>query len=143
MTRFVAEIAPAPESIAQLTEDAAEFLRSAGVDPRAVHHVSLVIDELLTNLFSYGGNADAPASIVLEVTPEAVSGQIEDRGKPFDPRTTARPDVSAGAEEREIGGLGLELVRNLTSALNYRSDGLQNSTTFSVLRGAIAKPRSN
>lgn len=142
MTRFAAEIAPAPESIAQLTEDAAEFLRSAGVDARAVHHVSLVIDELLTNLFSYGDNADAPANIVLEVTPEAVSGKIEDRGKPFDPRTTTRPDVLAGAEEREIGGLGLELVRNLTSALNYRSDGQQNSTTFSVPRGAIAKPRS-
>jgi serine/threonine-protein kinase RsbW len=134
MTRFTVDIAPSPEAIGQLTDDVSDFLHGAGVDARAVHHVALVIDEILTNVATHGGCPDAPATVALEVQADRISGSIGDFGKPFDPRTAPEPDLGVPLEERRIGGLGLHLVRQLTSALEYRSDGKQNWTTFCIPR---------
>ena len=134
MTRFAANIVPRPAAISQLTEDVADFLRGAGVDARAVHHVSLVIDEILTNVATHGGSPDAPASVAIDVGSDRVFGEIGDCGAPFDPRTGPEPDLEASLDKRGIGGLGLHLVRRLTSALDYRRDGTQNWTTFCVAR---------
>jgi anti-sigma regulatory factor (Ser/Thr protein kinase) len=135
MTRFAADIAPTAQSISKLTDDAASFLRSAGVDARAVHHVSLVLEELLTNIMYYGAGSDLPASVAVTVEPDRISGEIGDWGQPFDPRDAPPPDLTATLEDRKIGGLGVHLVRHLTAALDYRRDGDRNRTTFCVLRG--------
>jgi anti-sigma regulatory factor (Ser/Thr protein kinase) len=118
-----------------LTDDVAAFLLSAGVDTRAVHHVSLVLEELLTNILNHSGASDQPASIALTVEPDRVAGEIGDWGKPFDPRDVPSPDLDASLENRKLGGLGIHLVRRLTAALDYRRQDNQNWTTFCILRG--------
>src|SRR5262245_2005723 len=133
-TRFAANTALTPAAISQLTDDVADFLRGAGADARAVHNACLVIDEILTNVVTHGGSPDAPASVAIEVRTDHVFGEIGDWGAPFDPRSAPEPDLGAPIEERAIGGLGLHLVRKLTSALEYRYDGKQNWTTFCVPR---------
>jgi serine/threonine-protein kinase RsbW len=134
MARFTIDIAPSPEAVGRLTDDVSDFLRREGVDARAVHHVALVIDEILTNVATHGGCPDTPATVALEVQPDRISGEIGDWGKPFDPRTGPEPDIGGPLEERRVGGLGLHLVRQLTSALEYRSDGKRNWTTFCIPR---------
>jgi anti-sigma regulatory factor (Ser/Thr protein kinase) len=134
MTRFITDIAPTIQTIPKLTDDVASFLHSAGVDDRAVHHVLLVLEELLTNILYHGAGSDRPASIAVTVEPDRISGEIGDWGKPFDPRDAPPPDLTAPLEDRRIGGLGVHLVRRLTAALNYRRDGDRNRTTFYVLR---------
>lgn len=134
MIRFATTIAPNPDAISQLTDEVTDFLRGSGVDARAVHHVALVIEEILTNVATHGRSPDAPATVTLEVRPDRVSGEIGDCGASFDPRTGSMPDFGTPVEDRKIGGLGLHLVRQLTSALEYRRDGKQNWTTFCVPR---------
>jgi len=134
MVRFAAEVTPSPEALGQLADNVTEFLEGAGVDARAVHHVALVIEEILTNVATHGGSPDAPASLALEVQPDRVAGEIWDRGRPFDLRKAPDPDIGASIEDRKIGGLGLYLVRELTSALDYRREGEQNWTTFCIPR---------
>jgi serine/threonine-protein kinase RsbW len=136
MSRFAADITPTPEAIARLTEDISRFLEEAGVDARAVHHVALVIDEILTNVASHGGNPDATATIAIEVEPDRIAGKIGDWGRPFDPRAAPAPDTEAPIEDRATGGLGLHLVRQLSSALDYWRDGQQNWTSFCILRAS-------
>jgi anti-sigma regulatory factor (Ser/Thr protein kinase) len=140
MTRFSANIAPDAKTVPRLRDDVASFLRSAGVDARAVHDVSLVLEELLTNVLQHSGASGRPASIALTVEPDRVSGEIGDWGKPFDPRDAPPPDLTASLEDRRIGGLGVHLVRRLTTALNYRRESNQNWTTFCVPRGRRAEP---
>ena len=135
MTRFTANIAPDAKTIPRLTDDVASFLHSAGVDARAVHDASLVLEELLTNAFQYGGASDRSTSIALTVEPDRVAGEIGDWGKAFDPRGAPPPDLTTPIEDRQIGGLGIHLVRALTTALDYRRQGNQNWTTFCVPRG--------
>jgi serine/threonine-protein kinase RsbW len=135
VTRFAASITPDSPAISDLTERVADFLSEAGVDVRAVHHVALVVEEIITNVAEHGGNPDARASVAIEVRPDRVCGEIGDTGAPFDPRTAAAPDLDASLAERKIGGLGIHLVRELTASLDYRREGQQNWTTFCILRG--------
>ena len=134
MNQFTAGIVPSAAAIAQLTCKVSDFLQEAGVDARAVHHVGLVIDEILTNLATHGGNNFAQATVVIDVHADHIAAEIADHGRPFDPRVPASVDPEAPAEEREFGGLGLHLVQQLTSALHYRHDGDRNRTTFCIAR---------
>jgi serine/threonine-protein kinase RsbW len=134
MTRFSAEITTNAEAIAKLTSNIFEFLGGAGVDARAIHHVGLVIDEILTNVGTHGGNDSTAAAIAIDVHPDHIAAEIADYGHPFDPSIPVTIDTESSVEERKIGGLGLHLVRQLTSGLGYRHDGKRNRTTFCIPR---------
>ena len=134
MADFVAELTAKPEAISALTERAAKFLADSGVDARAVHHVALVLDELLTNVATYGGSIEALVSIRLTISPDRVTAEVVDGGMMFDPRVERNLDVSASMKERPVGGMGLLLVRRVTEGLAYERMGDWNRTIFSICR---------
>jgi anti-sigma regulatory factor (Ser/Thr protein kinase) len=106
------------------------------VDTRAAHHVALACDELLTNLGSHGNSADKPATVRISVEPDMVKAEILDSGPAFDIRTAPDPDLSRSVEDRQVGGLGLFLIRQFAREIGYdRRDGI-NRTTFAVKRGS-------
>src|SRR5215813_4487778 len=134
MADFVADIVLDLDAISTLAEQANAFLAQSGVDPRAAHHVALVIDELLSNVASHGGAARTPASVRLTVWPDRVQAQVTDYGAKFDPRTAPNIDESAAVGDRRIGGLGLLLTHRVTDGLDYERDGDRNRTTLWIRR---------
>jgi serine/threonine-protein kinase RsbW len=96
--------------------------------------VALVLDELLTNVATHGSAMEGPASVRLSVSPDRVMGEVVDCGPGFDPRQQRHVDISAGAQERPIGGLGLLLVGRVTERLDYERVGDRNRTTFWIRR---------
>jgi len=132
--RFEGATLPTPEAVAAFIENVTEFLDRNGVDMRASHHTSLVLSEILTNLATHGACRDRLAKIVIAVAPDRVTGEITDSGPPFDPRLAPEPSLDADIEDRPIGGLGLFLVRKLTTALEYARRNDENSLTFAVSR---------
>ncbi len=134
MALFETDVLATPEAIAALTAQAQAFLADQQVDARAAHHVALVVEELVTNLGSHGNCRDKPARIRLTVQSDRVTGEIIDTGPPFDPRLAADPDFEAPIEERPIGGLGLYLVRELSSTLDYSHENGRNVTSFAIAR---------
>jgi len=109
------------------------FLQRENVDARATHHVALVIEEILANLGTHGGCRDKPARITVSIEPARVRGEIVDQGPAFDPRTAPPPDLTSPMDERPMGGLGLHLVRQL-STLEYSRQNGENRMTFFVTR---------
>jgi anti-sigma regulatory factor (Ser/Thr protein kinase) len=131
---FEAEVLPQLEAISALTERVMDYLTAAGVDARTTHHVGLAFDELLTNLGSHGDSPDEPAAVRVVVEPDKVRAEVRDCGPAFDIRTAAEPALNQTIEEREIGGLGLFLIRQFASEIGYeRRDGM-NCTRFVILR---------
>jgi serine/threonine-protein kinase RsbW len=133
MSAFEISALATPEAISQAIEDVMAFLRREKVDARATHHVALVIEEMLANLGTHGDCQDTPARITLSVEPARVKGEIVDRGPAFDPRTAPPPDLAAMPDARQVGGLGLHLVRQL-STLEYSYQNGENCMTFYVPR---------
>ena len=94
--------------------------------PDAVRRsVSVVLDELLTNILSYGLPEHGGEVIVdIELHADRIVITISDNGRPFDPFTSPAPDTTLSVEDRDIGGQGIHLVRRMVDELSYhrRSD---------------------
>jgi anti-sigma regulatory factor (Ser/Thr protein kinase) len=134
---FETEVLAQPEAISALTDRVLAHLAVQGVDPRTAHHVALALDELLTNLGSHG-NCHVPARVRIFIEPDKVKAELVDSGPPFDIREAAEPRLSPNIEERQIGGLGLFLIRQFACEIGYdRRDGA-NSTTFAIARESVS-----
>jgi anti-sigma regulatory factor (Ser/Thr protein kinase) len=133
MTRFEASTVATSAAITDLTDRVMEFLKAHGVEVRPTHHTALVLSEVLTNLGMHGGHQD-PVRVAVAVAPDAVTGEIIDRGPPFDPKRAPDPSIDFSAEDRPIGGLGLYLVRKLSCGLEYESRNGENCMTFVIKR---------
>ena len=84
----------------------------------------LVIEEIATNIVKYGYPQDAPGLIQLQCVNDdgALRVIIRDHGRPFDPREQPDPDMGDDLTTRQIGGLGLFLVRESADELQYHHD---------------------
>ena len=100
---------------------------------KAQMQIDVAIDELFSNIARYAYDPETgPATVRVEVEREPLSVIITfiDHGKPFDPLSAKEPDVTASAEEREIGGLGLFLVRRTMDEVSYRREADRNILTI-------------
>jgi len=85
--------------------------------------LNMALDDLLNNVVQYAfANDSVPHHIVVEgdVRDGSVVLTITDDGIPFNPLTVAAPDFSLLLHEREIGGLGIHLVRSMFDEIVYR-----------------------
>jgi sigma-B regulation protein RsbU (phosphoserine phosphatase) len=95
--------------------------------------INMALDDLLNNVVQYAFPND-PREHRIEVTGEARDGcvmlTITDDGIPFNPLTVAPPDLSLLLHEREIGGLGIHLVRSMFDEVVYRRNVGRNVLTL-------------
>ena len=102
------------------------------VPSRALYAVNLALDEVVTNTILYG--FEDPAGHELEVRVAVLGsdlhGELTDAGREFNPLDFPVPNVDAPLHERELGGLGLHLVRSLMDRISYRREGAKNVLTL-------------
>jgi sigma-B regulation protein RsbU (phosphoserine phosphatase) len=105
-----------------------EFGRRHGLAPKVAHDLNLVLEEILTNIISYGYTDDKEHEIQvrLSVRPREVRVELEDDGRPFNPVAAPEPDTAKSLEERTLGGLGIYLVRKLMDGLEYQRQAGKN-----------------
>lgn len=106
-------------------EAARSFLARHAVAEADMAALELALDEILTNQINYGFRDGMAHEILLELRVEGgrLDVEIRDDGVPFDPLSVAPPDLEAGIEERQIGGLGMHFVRSLIDEVSYRRSG--------------------
>lgn len=95
--------------------------------------IELVLEEVLTNIFYYSNPSKEPGDVVLEysIDETRLNIVIQDRGVSFNPLTMETPALSQDISERQIGGLGIVLVREMVDEINYRRVDDKNILTFS------------
>ena len=112
------------ESIGELTAQAAI---EAGFDDNAVYEVQLAVDEAATNIIKYAyGEKEGPLRLIMELHGKVLMITLVSWGKPFDPTAVSAPDLTAGLEERRIGGLGMYLIRKMMDEVSYSFDPTGN-----------------
>ncbi|WP_028321174.1 ATP-binding protein [Desulfatiglans anilini] len=113
-------------------EDFKEFIvqnaEKAGLDPQKTMEMELAADEILTNIISYAYRGTSGDITVTCGTDEEGRFVVEtaDAGEPFNPLLADMPDVSASLEQREIGGLGLFLVKKMVDETRYERRNARN-----------------
>jgi sigma-B regulation protein RsbU (phosphoserine phosphatase) len=136
---FQLEISNDLAELKRVSEVLEAFSEEHGVPDPIAMKVGLAFDELLNNIISYGFQADDTGSHFIEITAELTSNRmtivIRDDGVPFNPFTLAQPNIELSIEEREIGGLGIELVRKLMDSVAYVRHTDQNVVTLVKILG--------
>lgn len=100
---------------------------------KAQMQIDVAVEELFVNIASYAyqlGVGFATVRLETEQEPLTVVITFIDRGMPYDPLAKADPDVTLSAEEREIGGLGIYMVKKSMDGIAYQYQDGQNILTI-------------
>ena len=122
-------IAATVENIEVVTDFVNEQLEALDCPMKAQMQIDIAIDELFGNIAHYAYNPDVGDAIVrVEVIedPLAVVITFIDNGIPYDPLAKEDPDVTLSADERQIGGLGIYMVKKSMDDIAYEYKDGQN-----------------
>lgn len=117
------------ENVAVVTAFVDEQLEQLDCPIKAQMQVDIAIDELFGNIAHYAYQPETgPATVRVEVIEEPLAVVITfiDNGIPYDPLAQADPDITLSAEEREIGGLGIYMVKKSMDDITYEYKDGQN-----------------
>ena len=109
-------LAATVENIETVTEFVNAQLELMDCPIKAQMQIDIAIDELFGNIAHYAYNTEVgSATVRVEVSeaPLAVIITFIDNGVPYDPLGKDDPDITLSAEEREIGGLGIYMVKQI------------------------------
>ena len=122
----------AVENIPAVTDFVNERLEALDCPVKAQMQIDVAIDELFGNIAQYAYDpATGPATVRVDVEDDPLAVRITfiDQGKPYDPLARADPDVTLSAEERQIGGLGIFMVKKTMDDVKYEYRDGQNILT--------------
>lgn len=115
------------------------FGRGHGLPERLTARLGLALDEVLTNLVSYGfpDGGRHEIAIHLRLAEGRLTMSVTDDGIAFDPLDLPAPDLGLAVEDRPIGGLGIHFVRTVMDEVRYAREAGRNVLTMEV---AVAPP---
>ena len=115
-------IAATVENIETVTDFVNEQLEALDCPMKAQMQIDIAIDELFGNIAHYAYHPEVGnATVRVEVTEEPLAVIITfiDRGVPYDPLNAAEPDITLSAEDRQLGGLGIYMVKKSMDEISY------------------------
>ena len=125
-------VVPSPQTLAQVEDFLDEAMDDAGISMKIKCKLNIAIDEIMTNIVEYSTATWAQA--VWQVTERAWQITFRDNGFAYDPLAKEDPDTTLSAQERQIGGLGIFMVKELMDNVCYRyADGM-NELTMEMFR---------
>ncbi len=131
-----------PGQIAGVGEAFAAFADAHAVPAAIRRSMGVALDELLNNTIAYGfaGRRDGEVHVDVELRADRLCATLSDDGPPFNPLDQAAPDTGLPVEEREIGGLGIHLVRRMMDEVGYQRRADRNVVSLAKLlaRGTTA-----
>ncbi|QJB55664.1 ATP-binding protein [Pseudodesulfovibrio sp. zrk46] len=104
------------------------FGAEVGLAPKIVFHLTLVLDELVTNIIDYGyaDFDEHPIDVTIGYDDPIITIRLVDDAEPFNILEAPEPELDKPLEERDrqIGGMGVHLVKNMVKHIDYqRKDG--------------------
>ncbi len=115
---------------------AAQAARDAGMDDSQIYAVELAMDEACTNIIehAYKGKDGEDIECTCDTDKATLTIVIRDHGKPFDPSSVSEPDLESDLETRQIGGLGIYLIKNLMDEVKFEPMGESGNVLTMVKR---------
>ena len=113
-----------------------EFVKSMfgkmGLDKSMSRNIRLAVEEAVVNVMNYAYPAGEEGEIEIRLMSDGtvLRTVIIDSGVAFDPTIEKKADTSLPPEERQIGGLGILLYRELMDSINYEREGGKNILTL-------------
>ena len=114
------------ENLDAVLQFVSEQLENTDCPVKAQTQIAIAVEEVFVNIAHYAYNPETGGAEIRVTVGDEAAIEFKDKGKPYNPLEQDDPDVAAGAEEREIGGLGIYMVKNIMDAVEYRREGGKN-----------------
>lgn len=102
--------------------------------PKVMFQLDVAIEEIFVNIAHYAYLPDEQGEAVIRCSvggePLQVEIQFLDNGKPFNPLAKQDADTTLSAEERDIGGLGILMVKKSMDSVDYQYQDGKNILTI-------------
>ncbi len=108
-------------------------LESYGCSMRMQTAISVALEEVFINVAHYAypdGNGTAKVSISIDPTTDEMTCILRDSGMAFNPLTQEEPDITLPVEQREVGGLGILIVKKTMDFVEYSRENGENILTM-------------
>ena len=130
-----------PGQVAGVGAAFAEFADAHAVPAAVRRSMSVALDELLNNTIAYGfagregkgTGGGGEVRVEVELRADRLCATLSDDGPPFNPLEVSAPDTGLPVEEREIGGLGIHLVRRMMDEVSYERRADRNVVSLAKL----------
>ena len=119
---------PTMETVPQVAAFVEEHLEKFDVPMKLSTKLMVAVDEIYSNIVRYSGASEAQVRIMKET--DTLRLVFRDNGKPYNPLDAKEPDITASAEDRAIGGLGIFMVRKMMDNVEYMYKDGQNVLTL-------------
>jgi serine/threonine-protein kinase RsbW len=119
------------EFLDEIRDLVALIAREGGFTDKTIYSLQLAADEAASNIIehAYEGVSDASIDITCDMRGDTLVITMHDMGRSFDPSKVKKPNLKADLSDRQIGGLGIYLMRKLMDEVSYES----NSRTGNLL----------
>ena len=97
-----------------------EILSNEGANEGFAFSVKLAVEEMFTNMVKYNTGTGSEITIRADNRDDTLVVElVDDNVEPFDPASAVEASIDDAIEERQIGGLGLRLVRSVVDKITY------------------------
>lgn len=125
-------IAPTLDKLPEATSFFEDILSAADAPMKVIAQVNVAVDEIFSNIARYSGAT--AATLGCSLADGRITLRFSDNGRPYDPTGKPDPDTTLSAEERDIGGLGIFMVKKIMDEVTYEYvDGLNILTLVKIL----------
>ena len=120
------------EKVTQFVEEIGEEL---GLSMELQMNLNLVMEEMVTNVIFYAYPQDEEADIELLAKSDGkeLTFVLSDQGKEFDPTAKEDADLDVNPAERELGGMGIFIVKNIMNKVTYQR--LEGKNLLTMTKG--------
>ncbi len=119
------------ENLDQVIDFVNAYLEEQNCSMRAQLELDIAVEELFVNVAQYAYRPkEGPVTIQMDTEGDMISVIFIDGGIPYNPWEREDPDTTLSAEEREIGGLGVYMVKKSMDHVDYCYEGGKNILTI-------------
>ena len=117
--------------VASFVEDLSAELR---LDMEARMNLNLALEEMVSNVifYAYPKDADGCIELMAESDGRELTLVLSDQGREFDPTLKSDTDMNVNPAERELGGMGIFIVKNILDEVSYQRQEGRNLLTMKM-----------
>lgn len=115
-----------------LFEYSSSLLRILDFSNKDIILINTALEEIFVNVAKYAYEGKGTVEVTLSKLRDSVKFVFKDSGKPFNPLSKEDPNITASSEEREIGGLGIYMVKRIMDEVTY--DYIDNQNVLTLIK---------
>lgn len=125
------------EKLDEVLEFVNESLQISECSMKVMTQINIAVEEIFVNIAHYAYNPEIGGAVIRICISEDIIIEFEDNGKPYNPLLAMDPDITLGAQERDVGGLGIFMVKKIMDRVEYNHVNNKNILKISKRKELI------